>query len=70
MSVSDDREQNCRMVSEYLLAALEQLVWRYRTLEPGFANADLYAEAITAEAAWQVDLARSALHRSPEHDRR
>jgi hypothetical protein len=69
MSVPDDREQDCRMISEYLLAALEQLVWRYRVLQPGPADADLYAEAITAEAAWQVDLARRALHRRPEHDR-
>jgi len=69
MSVPDDRGQECREISEYLLAALEQLVWRYRALQPGIADADVYAEAITAEAAWQVDLARRALHHRPEHDR-
>jgi hypothetical protein len=69
MSVSDDRGQECRMISEHLLAALEQLVWRYRALQPGVADADLYAEAITAEAAWQVDVARRALHLRPEYAR-
>mgnify|MGYP007097346352 FL=1 len=50
------------MISEHLLAALEQLVWRYRALQPGPADAYLYAETITAEAAWQIDLARRSLH--------
>lgn len=69
MSVTDDRGQECQMISEYLLTALEQLVVRYRALRPGLADADVYAEAITAEAAWQVDLARRALHPVPEYDR-
>jgi hypothetical protein len=44
---------------------LEQVVWRYRAMEPPVENADLYAEVVTAEVAHQLAVARSALRRYP-----
>jgi hypothetical protein len=44
---------------------LEQVVWRYRAMEPPAQDADLYAEVVTAEVAHQLAVARSALRRRP-----
>ena len=66
MSVSaTDRGVRREEITEQLLTALEGVVWRYRALRPPTEEADLYAEVVTAEVAHQLEVARSALRRSP-----
>ncbi|MDT7585436.1 MAG: hypothetical protein QOE32_2986 [Pseudonocardiales bacterium] len=66
MSISDtDRAVQRQAITEHFLTALEQVVWRYRAMEPPAQDADLYAEVVTAEVAHQLAVARSALRRRP-----
>lgn len=69
MSVSaTDRGVRREEITEQLLTALEGVVWRYRALRPPTEDADLYAEVVTAEVAHQLEVARSALRRTPSID--
>jgi hypothetical protein len=61
----DTRQFQRQAVTEHFLAALEDVVWRYRTLVTHGEHADLHAEMVTAEVAHQLEVARSALHRHP-----
>jgi hypothetical protein len=66
MSTSDtDRAVQRQAITEHFLTALEQVVWRYRAIEPRVQDADLYGWVVTAEVAHQLAVARSSLHRRP-----
>jgi hypothetical protein len=65
MTVSTTRGAECRAISERFITALEQVVWRYRALQPSTSDAYLHAEAVTAEVAHQLAIARGALFRHP-----
>ena len=54
-----------RVITEHFLTALEDVVWRYRTLSRHSEHAELHAEVITAEVAHQLEVARRALDRLP-----
>ena len=62
---STDRQFQRQAITEHLLTALEDVVWRYRALSGHPEHADLYAETVTAEVAHQLALARRALDRHP-----
>jgi len=56
-----DRTPRSPTIAEHLLAALEDVVWRYRALALGDEHADVYVEVIAAEVAHQLAVARSGL---------
>ncbi|HEY2204198.1 MAG TPA: hypothetical protein VGH99_06970 [Pseudonocardia sp.] len=69
MSISDlepsTRDFQRQAITDHLLTALEDVVWRYRATRP-FDGADtIKAEALTAEVAHQLEVARSSLRRFP-----
>jgi hypothetical protein len=66
MSVTHTHRRTQRQeITQHLLTALEQVVWRYRAMQPPVENADPYAEVVTSEVAHQLAVARSALRRYP-----
>jgi hypothetical protein len=69
VSVTDypttDRQFERQAITEHLLSALEDVVWRYRALSGHPEHADLYAEVVTAEVAHQLAVARRALDQHP-----
>jgi RPA family protein len=64
-----DRATERLQITEHLLDALEQVVWRYRAMKPATDQpdqyADRYADVVTAEVAQQLAVARGALRRHP-----
>jgi len=58
---STDRASRSPTIAEHLLAALEDVVWRYRALALGDEHAEVYVEVIAAEVAHQLAVARSGL---------
>lgn len=56
-----DRGTQRQEITQHLLTALEQVVWRGRAMH----DSDLYAEVVTAEVAHQLAVARTALRRYP-----
>lgn len=52
-------------VAERLLTALEDVVWRYRAPSPGGLPPGLVPEAVTAEVAHHLLVARDALRQLP-----
>jgi hypothetical protein len=64
-AASNDRQFQRQAITEHLLTALEDVVWRYRAMATREEHAGLYAEVVTAEVAHQLEVARSALHRHP-----
>lgn len=65
VTLSAERPVQRQAITEHFLAALEDVVARYRALDPGSQQADLHAELLTAEVAHQLAVARGALHRRP-----
>lgn len=65
LTLSAERPVQRQAITEHFLAALEDVVARYRALDPAAPQAELYAELLTAEVAHQLAVARSALHRRP-----
>jgi hypothetical protein len=65
-----DRQAHRQAVTDHLLTALEDLVWRYRAQAGHPEHAELHAEVLTAEVAFQLAVARRALHRHPLLDPR
>ncbi|HTF46424.1 MAG TPA: hypothetical protein VK735_03130 [Pseudonocardia sp.] len=65
MVVPEDRAAERQAITNHFLTALEQVVWRYRAMEPPSEDGGLYAEVVTAEVAHQLAVARSALRRCP-----
>ena len=64
-TLSAERPVQRQAITEHFMTALEDVVSRYRAVDPGAAQSDLYAELLTAEVAHQLAVARSALHRRP-----
>lgn len=60
-----DRRFQRQAITEHFLTALEDVVWRYRTLATHPEHADLHAEVVTAEVAHQLEVTRQALRRVP-----
>jgi hypothetical protein len=48
-------------ITEHFLTALEDVVWRYRALAGDAGHADIAPEAVTAEVAHHLAVARSSL---------
>ncbi|WP_156994451.1 hypothetical protein [Pseudonocardia acaciae] len=65
---SDDWQFRQNAITERLLTALEDVVWRYRALAPNGLPPGLVAEAVTAEVAHHLLVARDALRRLPIPD--
>lgn len=65
-----DRQFQREAVTEHFLTALEDLVWRYRAQAGHPEHAELHAEVLTAEVAFQLAVARRGLHRHPPVDSR
>jgi hypothetical protein len=53
--------RQCQAVTEHFLTALEDVVWRYRALAGDAGHADIAPEAVTAEVAHHLAVARSSL---------
>ena len=71
-STTDDasaRQLRRYAITEHFLTALENVVWRYRALQPDISRAEtvpeILAEALTGEVAHHLSWARASLHRCP-----
>jgi hypothetical protein len=66
---TESRAFQRKAITEHFLTALEDVVWRYRALDPTSTDRDdltaLTAEVVTAEVAHQLEVARSSLRRYP-----
>ena len=60
-----DRQFHRLTTVERLLNSLDDVVGRYRTFAARVELAELFAEAVTAEVARHLDLARATLSRHP-----
>jgi hypothetical protein len=67
------RELQRHAITEHFLTALENVVWRYRALQPDIARAEaapeILAEALTGEVAHHLAWARASLYRWPSVQR-
>ena len=66
---AESRAFQRQVITEHFLTALEDVVWRYRALDPTSTPRDdlaaLTAEVLTAEVAHQLEVARTSLRRYP-----
>lgn len=65
LSSSSDWQFRRQAITERFLTALEDVVWRYRTLSPDGLPPGLVAEAVTAEVAHHLVVTRDALRQLP-----